>query len=239
MSWARKKHSDSTAAQKGIRRRDSRINDAASDSASNNSGSQQIVNPQSLMVVPTEFFNVGDARMPYAELVNRYDINALKALVTSPSMTVEAHNIDGDGRDLGRISAAEERSFLARMHALRVEEASRTGAYAIPEVRIADRDDSSALKAYSTEDLANELRARGSTVNVTEPQEQQTQVDPAIQQLADALHVSVEQAQQIHAIMQRDQSGQQSQPQSQSQSQSGGNSGSNSSGRGGGVCGGR
>ncbi len=239
MSWARKKHSDSTAAQKGIRRRDSRINDAASDSASNNSGSQQIVNPQSLMVVPTEFFNVGDARMPYAELVNRYDINALKALVTSPSMTVEAHNIDGDGRDLGRISAAEERSFLARMHALRVEEASRTGAYAIPEVRIADRDDSSALKAYSTEDLANELRARGSTVNVTEPQEQQTQVDPAIQQLADALHVSVEQAQQIHAIMQRDQPGQQSQPQSQSQSQSGGNSGSNSSGRGGGVCGGR
>lgn len=237
MSWARKKHSESTAVQKGIRRRDSRINDATSDSASNNSGSQQVVNPQSLMVVPTEFFNVGDARMPYAELVKRYDINALKALVASPSMTVEAHNIDGDSRDLGRISAAEERSFLARMHALRVEEASKTGAYAIPEVRIADRDDSSALKAYSTEDLANELRARGSTVNVTEPQEQQTQVDPAIQQLADALHVSVEQAQQIHAIMQQDQSGQQSQP--QSQSQSGGNSGSNSSGRGGGVCGGR
>ena len=127
--------------------------------------------------------------------------------------------------------------MLFRSHALRVEEASKTGAYAIPEVRIADRDDSSALKAYSTEDLANELRARGSTVNVTEPQEQQTQVDPAIQQLADALHVSVEQAQQIHAIMQRDQSRQQSQP--QSQSQSGGNSGSNSSGRGGGVCGGR
>lgn len=235
LNWGKPTETGDEKKRERIGRRDSRIRDD-SDSAtgSNNPGAQRAVDPQDLAVFPTEIFNVGDLKLTYAKLVEKYDPSTLKVLIVAPTASVEVHNFDADGRDLGRTSASEEKAHLARMHARRTEEAARTGGYAIPEVKVAPRDDRGVqLGDVSTEALADELRARGGTVTIAGQQNQQPPVDPAIQQLADTLQVGIETAQQIHAIMQ------QSQPAPQPQ-QPGSNSNPNpNSGRGGGVGGGR
>ena len=189
--------------KQGINRRggDPRIESNTGTATPTTTAAQAVV-PQALLSLPAEIFTVGGQKLTYKQLVKKYEVEILKVLMVSDTTTVEAHNYDTDGNDCGRMSAAEEKAFITRMHKTRVEEAAKSGGYAIPEVKIAPRNDTNVLDEIPTEALAQALRARG--VNVTPEQIQEAsrpQIDPEVAALMSSTGMTQEQAEQaVQAI---------------------------------------
>lgn len=190
--------------KQGINRRggDPRIESNTGSASPATPAAQGAVNPQALTFYPFEIFTVGEKRYTYAKLIAEHDLNTLKVLMSTGAVVVEGHNADNDGSDCGRMPAAEEKAFIARMHKARVDEAAKSGGYAIPELKIAARNDTNVLAEIPTEALAQALRARG--VNVTPEQIQEAsrpQVDPEVAALMSSTGMTQEQAEQVVQAM--------------------------------------